>query len=403
MFVRLLAESLRRGRRRKLLAASAIALGIGGASALGAVLLQAGDEVNAQLSTYGANLSLSASSENATLPVAALDEVGKIFWRHNLKAAAPLLPLRVAVGERVVPLVGTWFDRDFADGLRGGLPRVRPTLPVSGRWPADGASEAALGRRLAAHLGVGVGEELRAELGGRDASLRVVGIVGGGGEEEDQILAPLAVANALAGSTERFLRAEISALTVPERVGLQRDPARMTPEEYDTWYCTAYPSAIAHQVEEAVAGGRAQVVRQTSGAAADVMGRLRGVLLLLAAAVVAGTVVGATAAMASTVLERRLEVGLLRALGAERRAVALFFLSEAALVGGLAGALGGVAGVVGGWALVRLVFGSPGAWSWPILPYAVLLGLAIAVLGSASPVWRALRESPARELKRAVA
>jgi putative ABC transport system permease protein len=403
MFVRLLAESLRRGRRRKLVAASAIALGIAGASALGAVLLQAGDEVNAQLSAYGANLSLAAASENATLPLSALDALGKIFWRHNLKAVAPLLPLRVAAGDQVVPLVGTWFDRDFADGLRGGLPRVRPTLPVSGRWPAEGAPEAALGRRLAARLGIGTGDELRAELDGRSATLRVVGIVGGGGEEEDQILAPLEAANALAGGSDRFLRAEISALTVPERAGLQRDPARMTAEEYDAWYCTAFPSAIAHQVEQAVAGGRAQVVRQTSGAAAEVMGRLRSVLLLLAAAVIAGTVVGATAAMASTVVERRLEVGLLRALGAERRAVSLFFLSEAALLGSVAGALGGVVGLLAGRALARLVFGAAGAWSWPLLPFAVLLGLSIAVLGSAAPVWRALRESPARELKRAVA
>jgi len=401
VFARLLAESLRRGRRRKLVAASAIALGTAGTAALGAVLLQAGDEVNAALSAYGANLSLASAQERGTLPVAALGGLGKIFWRNNLKAVAPILPLRVAAGDAVVTLVGTWFERDFGGGLRGGLPRARPTLPVEGRWPAEDVPETAVGRRAAARLRLGVGDQLAVSLAGRDATLRVVGVVGGGGEEEDQIFAPLVVANQLAGSEGRFLRAEIAALTVPERLQVERDPARMTPEEYDAWYCTAFPSAIAHQVEEAIPGGVARVVRQTSGAAAEVMERLRGVLLLLAAAVVAGTAIGATAAMTSTVIERRLEVGLLRALGAERRAVALFFLGEAALLGTAAGALGGTAGVIGGRLLARAVFASAGAWSWALLPYAVLLGLTIAVLGSAPPVWRALRESPARELKRA--
>jgi putative ABC transport system permease protein len=403
VFLRLLAESLRRGRRRKLLAAATIAAGTAGTSALAAVLLRAGDEVNAQLSAYGANLSLAAARDGETLPVEALEGLGRIFWRNNLRALAPILPLRARVGEAVVPVVGTWFDHDFGGGLRGGLPLVRPTLPVEGRWPVEARDEAVIGRRLAARLGAKTGDAVRADLAGRSATLAVVGIAGGGGDEVDQILTSLGAANRLAGSSGRFLRAELSALTVPESSATIRDPARMSPEEYDAWYCTAYPSAIARQVEEAIPGGRAQVVLQTSGAAADVLGRLRAVLLFMAAVLVAGTVLGATAAMASTVLERRLEVGLLRALGAERRAVALFFISEAALLGSVAGAVGGSLGVLLGRPLMRAVFGTAGAWSWPVLPYAVLLGLVIAAVGSVPPVARALGESPARELKRAIA
>ena len=403
MFVRLLAESLRRGRRRKLLAGTAIALGTAGVTALAVVLLGAGDEVSTQLAAYGANISLAAAEPSQTLPVSSLAALGTIFWRHNLRATAPLLPLRARVGDRVVPVVGTWFDRTFGGGLRGGLPLVRPTLPVAGRWPREDAAEAAIGRRAARALGVEPGGLVRAELGARSLTARVVGVVGGGGEEEDAIFVPLAAANALAGSEERFLRAEISALTVPESREGRRDPASMTPEQYDAWYCTAFPSAIAHQVGEAIPGGSAQVVRQISEAASDVAHRLRGVLLFLAVAVLAGTAVGTTSAMASTVMERRLEVGLLRSLGAERRRVTLFLLSEAALLGGVAGAVGGLAGVVAGRMALLVLFGSPAAWKWAVAPYAVLLGMVVAVLGSLPPVWRAVRASPAHELKRAVA
>ncbi len=401
MFLRLLAESLRRGRRRKLLAGAAIAVGTAGVTALCAVLLRAGDEIDAELTRYGANLSLASAREGETLPVESLEKLGAIFWRNNIKAAAPLLPLRVRVGEAVVPLVGTWFERDFGGGLRGGLPRVRPTLPVDGRWPAEDAEEAVVGRRLAAQLGLGKGELLAAELRGEARPLRIVGVVGGGGDEEEQAFAPLTQVALLAGSDGRFTRAEVAALTVPEAAAGRRDPAAMSPEEYDAWYCTAFPSAIAHQLQEAIPGSSATVIRQTSAAASQIQGRLRGLLLLLASTVALGTVIGATAAMASTLVERRLEVGLFRALGAERRRVAAFFLSEAALVGGVAGLLGGGLGLAAGDLLSQRILGAGAATSWVLLPVALAMGILIALLGSVVPVWRAVRESPAGGLKRA--
>ena len=70
----------------------------------------------------------------------------------------------------------------------------------------------------------------------------------------------------------------IAALTNPEK-GNARDPRQMTAEEYEAWYCTAYPSSIAFQIDEAVPEGRASVVYGVTGATADVLGRLRGILM----------------------------------------------------------------------------------------------------------------------------
>src|SRR6185295_7089605 len=99
-------------------------------------------------------------------------------------ALAPFHSLRVRLepGETVAPLVGTWFDHALEPGWRTGLPRTRPTLRIEGRWPSDGASEVVLGRRLAARLGLRQGNELRAALGTRNESFRVVGVVTSGGE-----------------------------------------------------------------------------------------------------------------------------------------------------------------------------------------------------------------------------
>ena len=441
MYTRLLLESLRRGTRRKLLAVTAVALGTLGATALGEVMLASGDRLAAELASYGANLELVPGPGRETLAVARLPVVRRIFWRHNIVALAPLYPLRLRLAAAPAPavvaeVVGTWFHYPLERGWRTGLPATRPTLQVAGRWPRDevpaepgpeaaagqaagavppaeaaGTSpraeavptvESALGRRLAARLHLRVGDRLLAALGPRSARLAVTGIVDSGGEEDDQAFVPLAAVARLAGRPGSFLRAEIFALTNPESRNV-RDPRRMTPREYEAWYCTAYPSSVAFQLRQALPEADARVVHGVTAATADVLGKLRGVLLALAAVALLGAAVGVTATMTATVLERRLEAGLMVAIGAARRRVVLFFLLEAALLGSLGGLLGGGLGLPAGRLLGAAALGVEVAWKPVLLPFAILLGLVVAVAASAPPVARALGRYPAALLKRATA
>ena len=402
MYVRLLVESLRRGTRRKLLAVSAVALGTLGATALAEVMLASGDRMAAEMSSYGANLEVLPADGRGTLAVADLARLRKIFWHNNIVAFAPLFPLRVRLAGTVAPLAGTWFDHEVETGWRTGLPRVRPTLKVEGRWPADDRAEVVLGRRLAERLGLAAGDDLTAVLGRTEERLRVVGIVSSGGEEDEQAFAPIGRVQRLAGRPGRFVSAEVFALTNPEGANT-RDPRQMSPEEYEAWYCTAYPSSVAYQIDEAIRGGRTRVVYGITTATAEVLGRLQGVLLALAVVALVGAAVGVTAAMTATVLERRLEAGLMIALGAPRPHVVLFFLSEAALLGLFGGLAGGAAGLLGGRLLGSGALGIVVPWMPQLLPFAALLGLVVAVLASIAPVLRAFERYPAAILKRAVA
>lgn len=412
MYTRLLVESLRRGTRRKLLAVTAVALGTLGATALAEVMLASGDRLAAELGSYGANLEMVPAREGETLPVADLGAVRRIFWRNNIVALAPTLTPRVRMEsagtpQLVAPLVGTWFDHALEPEWKTGLPKTRPTLQVAGRWPTDategGAREAVLGRRLAEQLGLGQGGTLRTVLGDREETFQVVGVLTSGGEEDDQAFAPIAAVQRLAGQPGRFTHAEIFALTSPESRNKVSDPKRMSVEEYETWYCTAFPSSIAFQINKALPRARTSVVYGVTEATADVLGRLRWVLAALAAVALAGAAVGVTAAMTATVLERRLEAGLMVAIGAPRGRVVFFFLSEAALLGGLGGLAGGAAGLVAGRLLGNGVLGVAVPWLPILLPFAVLLGVTVAVLASAAPVIRALERYPADILKRATA
>ena len=191
---------------------------------------------------------------------------------------------------------------------------------------------------------------------------------------------------------------EISAVTVPEPTFQRKDPAAMSPEEYDAWYCTAYPSAVALSVDEALPSGRADVVRQVAGTAGAVLLRLRVVLGALAAVALLGAFLGVASAMAATVQGRRRELALLAALGSERRFIARFLLAEAGLLGLLGGLLGGLGGLAAGRALAAALFELPAAWTPVLLPFAVALGLAVAAAGTLRPLLSVLREPPARVL-----
>ncbi len=407
MFARLLLESFRRGRRAKLLALGAVALGTLAATALGVLVLESGDRFARALASYGANLRVEPATGD-TLPAAELAGLDDSFWRNNLVAIAPLYELRVRFAPAgpvggtagaagvVAPVVGTWFDHRLGHWRGTGLPATRPSLPVTGRWPAEsGAPEIALGRRLAARLGVTAGERVGLELGGTRRSATVVGLVGGGGEEEDAGLAPLALVQSLAGRPGRITSAELFALTVPEPPFQRKDPKAMSREEYDAWYCTAYPSAIARSVGEALPSGRADVVLQAAGAAGAVLLRLRVVLLALSGIALLGAFLGVASTMTATVQGRTKELALLAALGSERRWIARFFLTEASLIGLAGGLLGGLGGLAAGRLLARGLFDLSAGWSPTLLPFAVVLGLAVAVAGTLRPLAGVLRNPPA--------
>ncbi|HMB52421.1 MAG TPA: ABC transporter permease [Thermoanaerobaculia bacterium] len=433
MFVRLLTESVRRGARRRLLAAVAVAVGVLTATALAEVLLASGDRLAADLGSYGANIEVLPADGADSFDAAELTAVRNIFWRNNVVAVAPTVEVNVRfAGDdvdplhvdplhvtplHVAPLVGTWFEVAMDDELVTGLPQVRPTLATDGRWPADdvGSGEVALGRRLAARLGAATGDRVTVSLGDRSRQLAVVGVVTSGGDEEERAFAPLALVAALAGREPvtaagdggpipggLVTRAEVFALTNPELEN-RKPVAAMTPQEYDLWYCTAYPSSVAFQIEEAIDGTRAGVVPAITGATRDLLGKLRAVLLAVAIVSLAGAALAVAAVMTATVLERRLEAGLMLALGGESWKVAGFFLAEAALVGFAGGLAGALAGLALGRPLGGLIFGVEVPWTPVLLPLGVAAGMAIAVAGSALPVLRLFQGRPALQLRRATA
>jgi putative ABC transport system permease protein len=425
MFLRIVSDSFKRKPSRKLLTAAALALGMAVATATLEVALDVGDRLAREFRSLGANLLVTPASDTlpleiggvdyrpvdagAYLPTADLGKLKTIFWRNNIVGFAPLLDVPVSLSSADVrsdsnaELIGTWYSHliPVPDGSAfvTGISATNPSWHTDGRWFADAAEEAVAGIALARRLNLRAGSEIKIGAAGRSHSLKITGIVSTGGREDDSLLAPLEVAQDLAGRPGQYRRLQVSALTKPADAFSERDPAGMTAAEYDRWYCSPYISSISRQIQQQLPGVDVRAIRQVAEGEGRILTRVSGLMWLVtfAALFAAALAVGATSA--TTVLERRSEIGLMKALGASGRAVTSFFVAEQLTLAFAGGVFGYALGILLARALGIEIFGIAPTLRWILFPIVLALAAAVALLGSLLPLGRASRFDPAPVLR----
>jgi putative ABC transport system permease protein len=212
-------------------------------------------------------------------------------------------------------------------------------------------------------------------------------------------LTPLAVAQQLANKPGMYRRLYVSALTKPEDTFARKDPKSMTPEEYDKWYCTPYISAIALQITEELKGTDVRVIRRVAEGEGNILTRVRTLLWLVtfAALLAAALAVGASAA--ASVIERRTEIGLMKALGANSALVGVLLAAEQLLLAFVGGAIGWAVGIFLARVLGERIFGFAPEPKFFVLLVILALAAMITLIGSAYPLRRASRYDPAPILR----
>ena len=418
MFVRLVYESFRRQKRRKLLAGVAITLGVTVATAMIAVATDIGDKINRELRTIGANLlitpqedtldveiggvNLKPPSDGAFLNEADLPKIEGTFWHNNITGFAPMLPvttkLRTGDREQDVTLLGTYFAKQLWFGKEEFTTGVRTTHPwwkVTGAWPDDNSHDVLLGERLAAGLSAKPGDSIG--LSGR--RLRVSGILSTGSGEDEQVVAPISLAQEILGRPGAVRRVYVSALTKPEDALARRDPKSMSGAVYDRWYCSPYPQSIAYQLQETIPHSHAEQIRQVAQNEGAVLTRIEGLIFLITLAALLASALAVSAAMATAIFERRGEVGLMKALGAGKMAVASVFFAEAVLLAVFGGLIGFAAGSLLAREIGRSIFSSEIAIPPVLLPVILAIAVIVTFAGSAAAIRRAVQLDPVFALR----
>ncbi|HEX4645213.1 MAG TPA: ABC transporter permease, partial [Verrucomicrobiae bacterium] len=346
MFLRLVADLFGRRPRRKILTGAALALGMAVATAALSVSLDVGDRLSKEFRSLGANLVVTPEADSlpleiggvdyrpvnagAYLPEADLPKLKTIFWHNNIVGFAPMLELKarsLLLTSRnwidSVSVIGTWADHNVTlpDGgsFRTGISKTNPWWQIEGRWFSDDAMECVVGATFARKNHVQIGDSISLATGAVTripASVKVTGILSSGGPEDSSILVPLSHAQSLTGKPGEYRKAYVSALTKPEDDFARRDIKTMSPDELERWSCSPYVSSIAYTIKQVLPGTDVRVIRRVADGEGNILKRVQLLLWLVtgAALLAAGLAVGASSA--ASILERRTEIGLMKALGA---------------------------------------------------------------------------------------
>lgn len=366
-----------------------------------------------------------AESEESTAFLKESDaaKIKMIFWAFNITNFAPKLTIYANLkansstesansasstsstnstnsaksANSVVPIVGTWFNRKLAlasgETTVVGVQGMRSWWKmIEGRFPRDFKREAAVGTNLAKSHNLKVGQRIKLTRSGRQISLKIVGIYDSGDSDNNAIYADSSEAQSLANKPNMVEAIEVKALTTPENDLARKaakNPAALSQEEWETWYCTAYPSSITYQIEEVIPGAVAKQVRQVSAMQGSVLNKTRAVMVLMTALSLVAAAVAVANLMAAAISERSGELALLKALGARDGAVARLMLMETAVIA----CVGALIGMIAGFGVAQVigfgVFGSAISLR-PMVFVLVFVLLAITVLAAAGSSIRSI-------------
>jgi putative ABC transport system permease protein len=437
MFLRLVADSFTRRPRRKLLTGAALALGMAVATAALSVSLDVGDRLAREFRSLGANLVVTPAADSlpleiggvdyrpansgAYLPVADLPKIKAIYWHNNIIGFAPLLEARAmalpfalengtfrqtANWIEDLPLIGTWADHGVSlpDGgeFRTGIAKTNPWWRIDGQWFSDDARECVVGAAFAQKNKIKIGDEISLAVGDGTkipSPFKVTGILSSGGPEDNSVLVSLSQAQLLADRPGQYRKLYVSALTKPEDGFAKRDPKSMNAEEFERWSCSPYVSSIAYSIAQALPGTDVRVIRRVAEGEGNILTHVRTLLWLVTFAALLAAALAVGASSAASVMERRAEIALMKAIGAGRGSVGFLLAAEQLLLALVGGGIGYALGIILARVVGEKIFGAAPEPS--LLVFVIILGLAagVTMLGSAIPLRRAAHFQPAPILR----
>jgi len=368
MFWRIIRRLL--GANRGRLFVMMLALGAGAAVTAALLNLQvdAKQRISSKFSLFGPSALIVPKGDSATFAEAYFDQLtpGGAYRTANVSLSFIGSISSRAVGEGPIRAVVT--------GMRSLHPidsPARRAAPSSESEPYDREQLCLAGGRLASKMKIKVGDRIVLESEGREEPCIVKFIWFYGDARDDQIISSLGVAQRLAAAPGRASLIELS---------LGGKPA-----EQD-----AYLAGLQQRFPDL----EVRPLREFTQAQAKIYDRISGLLTATVGIVLLLTGLCVMAAMTNVAMERKMDVGLMKAIGGSMRRVLRLFLAEAALLGLAGGLMGSALGIFLSVGLGKAVFGMAARPRLIVYPVSVALTVIVAIL-SAFPLRRLASIRPA--------
>ncbi len=228
-----------------------------------------------------------------------------------------------------------------------------------------------VGVKVAEQLQIHDGDVVELFYGGQVERLKNIRNISTGGDEDSQVFIELRTAQQLTNMSGRASLTEISYPGTPQEI-------------------MRFRSELAAKLPDA----DVRPIRQFTEGEAKIYNRISGLLTATVGIVLLLTGLCVMAAMTNVSMERKMDVGLMKAIGGSMRRVLRLFLAEAALLGLAGGMIGAAAGIFLSIGLGKAVFGVAARPRLIVYPVAVVLTVIVAIL-SAFPLRRLASIRPA--------
>ena len=365
MFFIMVMSSLLRRRTRMAIALLAVAIGATIISGLITVYKEVREQMGRAFRAYGSNLLILPATDTGTIREDAIPAVRQTLSDYEIVGITPFLYDTLLINHQTVMAGGT----DFAV-----LQEVSPYWQLRGDWPKEGEKEILLGSEFAAKLRVNPGDAVTVS-GGEGtivSDYRVSGIVRTGGNEENFAFVSLPNLQNIKGRPGELSLAQVSVVAGQDELARAED-----------------------KIRENVPGVEPQLVKQIAQSEGTVLGKLQALVLIVTVVVLVLTLICVSTTMMAIVTERRREIGLKKALGADNRHIVAEFFGEGCLLGALGGVLGSGFGYLFAQSVSVNVFGRGIEFSATIVVVALVMSIFVTGLASVLPVRIATSVDPA--------
>ena len=351
-----------------------ILLALGASAALTAALLNlqvdARDRVTKEFRVFGANIIVAPrDTKSSGASAVTLDE-------SVVQKVRQSLPPR-ASADSYLYLVASVSSANSSEAVIAVIAGKRTEQIDQSSWksaivtPRDNKNLCLVGVKAAQQLHLHLNDRLTLKNDNREETCLSEIAEAHGDAQDSQIIVNLDAAQRLA--------------SLPGKVSLIQLSVAGTPREIRNYIAT-----LAQNIPAADVHG----LRQFTDAEAKIYTRVSGLLTATTALVLALTGLCVMAAMTNVAMERKNDVGLMKAIGGATRRVLRLFLAEAALLGLVGGIVGAAAGLLLSIWLGKTVFGVAARPRLIVYPISVALTILVAIISS-YPLRRLANISPA--------
>ncbi|MDR1397800.1 MAG: FtsX-like permease family protein [Desulfarculales bacterium] len=369
--VKMLLNSLLR--RRSRIAVALIGIAIGATVLLGMITLcyDVPRQLGQEFRSYGANMIFMPAGRATSL---SLDDV-------NLALA--LLPAEKILGATVYRYASARINLQPLTAAGTDFTQAAQTSPfwkIDGRLPSQD-NEILIGADVAELTQLAPG--MSALVSGRNKNrvgfnrpMLISGIVSSGGAEDGFIFMNMPAMESLQGNSGEADMVELSLTANEEELG-----------------------NIAAAINGSMINIKAQLVKRITRSEASVLSKLESLVYLVTAVVLLLTMICVATTMMTIVMERRKEIGLKKAIGADSKNVGREFLAEGLIMGITGGLIGSVCGLIFAQLISDSVFARSINIEIYLIPLTLIISGIVTVLACLVPARRAMDVEPSVVLR----